>query len=237
MVCAASGWMRGLSNRLPPCWGGFRTTCQLPRPRRGVAQRGVSVTRSSSATAQHHGPARPWPVTISCQDAWTLKPRRPLCGLLGSNRSTRTGTRSRPGRAFACDVVRPSVRYGAVKKERGCRYCNDTAIKPDAAAGGDAQRLAPTLEPYPVSAPLTGAAMTSTSAWAGSWSASPRRWRWPGRAAVSAPAAVRYLADLMPFRCFLCGPEVADSSPSAGGFTCCERAAGPSPHFVREDGQ
>lgn len=53
-----------------------------------------------------------------------------------------------PCRCQRCDQI-VSPRYGAVRNGSGCRYCNDTAIKPDAASAlMNATGLAP-LEPYP----------------------------------------------------------------------------------------
>ena len=53
-----------------------------------------------------------------------------------------------PCRCLRCDqIVTP--RYGAVKKGGGCQYCNDTAIKPEAAAGAMRSAQLEPLEPYP----------------------------------------------------------------------------------------
>jgi len=60
-----------------------------------------------------------------------------------------------PGRAapWPCRCQRchqaVSPRYGAVRNGSGCRYCNDTAIKPDAAAALMRAAALEPLEPYP----------------------------------------------------------------------------------------
>ena len=53
-----------------------------------------------------------------------------------------------PCRCLRCGQT-ISPRYGAVKKGGGCRYCNDTAIKPDAAATAMRNAELAPLEPYP----------------------------------------------------------------------------------------
>jgi hypothetical protein len=53
-----------------------------------------------------------------------------------------------PCRCLRCDQI-VSPRYGAVKKGGGCQYCNDTAIKPEAAAGAMLSAQLEPLEPYP----------------------------------------------------------------------------------------
>ncbi len=52
-----------------------------------------------------------------------------------------------PCRCLRCGQI-VSPRYGAVKKGGGCRYCNDTAIKPDAAAAAMRNAQLEPLEPY-----------------------------------------------------------------------------------------
>jgi len=53
-----------------------------------------------------------------------------------------------PCRCLRCgQTVSPS--YGAVKAGGGCRHCNDTAIKPDAAAAAMRNAQLEPLEPYP----------------------------------------------------------------------------------------
>jgi hypothetical protein len=53
-----------------------------------------------------------------------------------------------PCRCLRCGQT-VSPRYGAVKKGGGCRYCNDTAIKPDAAAAAMRDAQLEPLESYP----------------------------------------------------------------------------------------
>jgi hypothetical protein len=53
-----------------------------------------------------------------------------------------------PCRCLRCGRT-VSPRYGAVKAGTGCRYCNDTAIKPDAAAAIMRNAQLEPLEPYP----------------------------------------------------------------------------------------
>jgi hypothetical protein len=53
-----------------------------------------------------------------------------------------------PCRCLRCDQI-VSPRYGAVKKGGGCQYCNDTAIKPEAAAGAMRSAQLEPLEPTP----------------------------------------------------------------------------------------
>jgi len=53
-----------------------------------------------------------------------------------------------PCRCLRCgQAVSPS--YGAVKAGGSCRHCNDTAIKPDAAAAAMRDAQLEPLEPYP----------------------------------------------------------------------------------------
>jgi hypothetical protein len=53
-----------------------------------------------------------------------------------------------PCRCLRCGQT-VSPRYGAVKKGGGCRYCNDTAIKPDVAMAAMRNAQLQPLEPYP----------------------------------------------------------------------------------------
>lgn len=55
-----------------------------------------------------------------------------------------------PGRAVACDATRSSAPATArSRKGGGCQCCNDTAIKPQAAAGAMRSAQLEPLEPYP----------------------------------------------------------------------------------------
>ena len=72
----------------------------LPSAQRALHFTTVDGSRSSSAFKQHRAARlHTEPSTISCQDAWALKPQRPSCDPLALSRSSRTGTHSHLGSA------------------------------------------------------------------------------------------------------------------------------------------